>query len=161
MANDLTRTRPSRRRDRGRQTPALAARRRLPADDLGTVDRAFLMSMARVPFIAVAWVAASYVAYQRLGGRSARPTLPNFGPLVVLCFGMLLAAWIDGYAFKVPNWLTLSLVGERLVPRPPPRPRRARSTAARAASGTPCSAPRSDSRPSSRPCSSAAWARAT
>src|SRR5690606_36966842 len=30
-------------------------------------------------------------------------------PLVVLCFGMVLAAWIDGYAFKVPNWLTLSL----------------------------------------------------
>ena len=36
--------------------------------------------------------------------------LLNWGPLAVIAFGMLLAAFIDGYAFKVPNWCTLSLV---------------------------------------------------
>jgi prepilin peptidase CpaA len=34
----------------------------------------------------------------------------NFGPLVVICFGMILAAFIDGWALKVPNWVTLPLV---------------------------------------------------
>ena len=34
----------------------------------------------------------------------------NLGPLVVLCFGMILAAFIDGWALKVPNWVTLPLV---------------------------------------------------
>jgi prepilin peptidase CpaA len=67
------------------------------------------MSMARIPFIAVAWTVAAFVAHQ-VWAVFGPSNLPNFGPLVVLCFGMVLAAWIDGYAFKVPNWLTLSLV---------------------------------------------------
>lgn len=78
----------------------------VPPDDLG-LDRAFLMQMARVPFIAVAWVLASLLA--TLVWAAVTPA-PNYAPLVVLCFGMVLAAVIDGWAFKVPNWLTLSLV---------------------------------------------------
>ena len=31
-------------------------------------------------------------------------------PVLVISFGMILAAVIDGWKFKVPNWLTLSLV---------------------------------------------------
>src|SRR5579883_1283078 len=79
-----------------------------PAADT-VADRAFLMSMARVPLLAVISVVAAAAAHQAwaVAGPAA---LPNFGPLAVLCFGMVLAAWIDGYAFKVPNWLTLALV---------------------------------------------------
>ena len=75
-------------------------------DDLG-IDRAFLMQMARIPFIAVGWILASFLSHQVWAAIAAPP---NFGPLVVVCFGMVLAAIIDGWAFKVPNWLTLSLV---------------------------------------------------
>ena len=51
------------------------------------------------------------VAPARLALRRRRPGWRlNFGPLAVICGGMLLAAFIDGYAFKVPNWCTLSLV---------------------------------------------------
>jgi prepilin peptidase CpaA len=35
---------------------------------------------------------------------------PFVAPVIVVCVGMVLAAIIDGWAFKVPNWLTLSLV---------------------------------------------------
>jgi prepilin peptidase CpaA len=97
MPNELTITPP----------PAPDAPAAAPVDDLA-VDRAFLMSMARVPLIAVAWVVAAYVAHVAWN-QVAPADLQNFGPLAVLCFGMVLAAWIDGYAFKVPNWLTLSL----------------------------------------------------
>jgi len=97
MANELTVTPP----------PVPETAPAPPADD-STVDRAFLMSMARVPLIAFVWVAATAVAHQAWAA-AGFTELPNFGPLVVLCFGMVLAAWIDGYAFKVPNWLTLSL----------------------------------------------------
>ncbi len=76
-------------------------------DDLG-IDRAFLMSMARVPLIAVLWVAAAVLSH--LVWAAVAPGTANYAPLVVLCFGLVLAAWIDGWAFKVPNWLTLSLV---------------------------------------------------
>jgi prepilin peptidase CpaA len=71
-----------------------------PADDLG-IDRAFLMQMARVPFIAV-----GFAALGLLGALAS----PDYGPVVVICLGMVLAAVIDGWAFKVPNWLTLPLV---------------------------------------------------
>lgn len=74
-------------------------------------DRAFLMSMARIPLYAVAWVVLAWVAHaawEQLVPASFAPY--NFGSLVVLAAGMLLAAWIDGYKFKVPNWLTLSIV---------------------------------------------------
>lgn len=76
-------------------------------DDLG-IDRAFLMSMARIPLIAVLWVAASFLNHQLWA--AVAPGTANYAPLAVLCFAMVLAAWIDGWAFKVPNWLTLSLV---------------------------------------------------
>jgi prepilin peptidase CpaA len=78
-----------------------------PQDDLG-IDRAFLLQLARIPFIAAVWVLASFLSY--FAWDAVAPGSNNYGPLVVLCFGMVLAAVIDGWAFKVPNWLTLSLV---------------------------------------------------
>ncbi len=51
-------------------------------------------------------IACSHVIWGAVAGEEPR----NFGPLIVLCAGMVLAAIIDGWAFKVPNWLTLSLV---------------------------------------------------
>src|SRR5262245_1246159 len=77
-------------------------------DDLG-IDRAFVMQMARIPVFAAGWVLASLLSHQ-VWKVLAAPGSPNYGPLVVVCFGMVLAAIIDGWAFKVPNWLTLSLV---------------------------------------------------
>jgi prepilin peptidase CpaA len=94
MANDLTAA-----------PPVLPAR----SDDLG-LDRAFLMSMARVPLIAVLWVAAAWAASAAVEAFGWHLQGINLGPLAVIGFGMLLAAFIDGYAFKVPNWCTLSLV---------------------------------------------------
>ncbi len=79
-----------------------------PADDLG-IDRAFVLQMAQVPFIALGFVVLAYlshVIWGAIAGEGAR----NYGPLIILCAGMVLAAVIDGWAFKVPNWLTLSLV---------------------------------------------------
>ena len=77
------------------------------SDDLG-IDRAFLMQMARIPFIALGWILASYLSH--LIWTAIAPASLNYGPLIVICIGMVLAAVIDGWAFKVPNWLTLSLV---------------------------------------------------
>jgi prepilin peptidase CpaA len=84
-------------------TPAAAP----AADDLG-IDRAFLLQMAQVPVIAVAFVLASFISHQIWA--AVFPSTPNLGPVVVVSLGMILAAVIDGWAFKVPNWLTLSLV---------------------------------------------------
>ncbi len=78
-----------------------------PDDSLG-IDRAFLLQMARMPLLALAWVAAAVVAHQVWAW--IHPTGLNAGPLVVVCFGMILAAFIDGWALKVPNWVTLPLV---------------------------------------------------
>jgi len=78
------------------------------SDDLG-IDRAFLLQMAQVPVIALIFVGLAYLSHVIWGavaGEGAR----NYGPLVVLCAAMVLAAIIDGWAFKVPNWLTLSMV---------------------------------------------------
>ncbi len=94
MANDLTAVPPA--------APT-------QSDDLG-LDRAFLMSMARVPLIAVLWVAAAWAASATVEAFGWHVRGVNLGPLIVICGGMLLAAFIDGYAFKVPNWCTLSLV---------------------------------------------------
>lgn len=84
-----------------------------PADDL-TFDRDLAMMLARVPFTAVLWVAAAYLAHLAwaalVPATEAMPASVNLGGIVVICLGMVWAAWIDGYAFKVPNWLTLSLV---------------------------------------------------
>jgi prepilin peptidase CpaA len=78
------------------------------ADDSLGIDRAFLLSMARMPLFALAWVAAAVVAHLIWG--AIAPEGINYGPLVVVCVGMVLAAFIDGWALKVPNWVTLPLV---------------------------------------------------
>jgi len=69
------------------------------ADDLG-LDRDFLLMLARLPVIAAGMVAAAWAAQQ----------ISPLGPVVLLCAGMVLAAVIDGVKFKVPNWLTLSMI---------------------------------------------------
>src|SRR5260221_7409452 len=76
-------------------------------DDLG-IDRAFLLQMAQVPVFAVLFVLAAFVCHQIWA--AVAPGTANLAPVLVICFGMVLAAVIDGWAFKVPNWLTLSLV---------------------------------------------------
>jgi prepilin peptidase CpaA len=87
--------------------PDIAAAPENCPDDLG-IDRAFLMQMARIPFIALGWILASFLSH--LIWKAIAPASLNYGPLIVICIGMVLAAVIDGWAFKVPNWLTLSLV---------------------------------------------------
>jgi prepilin peptidase CpaA len=93
MANDLTAP-PA-------PTPTAAP------DDLG-IDREFVRQMARMPVLALVWVAAAFVAHQVWAAVS--PGGLNAGPLVVICAGMVLAAFIDGWALKVPNWVTLPLI---------------------------------------------------
>src|SRR5262245_50078830 len=78
-----------------------------PADDLG-IDRAFVLQMAQVPFIAALFVAISYGAHLAWGALAANT--PDLAPVLLISAGMVLAAIIDGWAFRVPNWLTLSLV---------------------------------------------------
>jgi prepilin peptidase CpaA len=78
------------------------------ADESLGLDRAFAAQMARMPVLALLWVAAAAVAHQVWA--AVAPEGPNFGPLVVVCAGMVLAAFIDGWALKVPNWVTLPLV---------------------------------------------------
>ena len=85
--------------------PAPAANNNTPDD---VIDRAFILQMAQVPFIAVGFILASFVGHQIWAAIS--PGTPNLAPVVVICAGMVLAAIIDGWKFKVPNWLTLSLV---------------------------------------------------
>lgn len=77
------------------------------ADDLG-IDRDFLVKLARLPLYAALWVGAAFLSHQIWAAVS--PEGNNYGPLVVICFGMVLAAFIDGWALKVPNWVTLPLV---------------------------------------------------
>ena len=76
-------------------------------DSLG-IDRAFLIQMARMPLLAVGWVIAAILASQLWSAVS--PTGLNAGPLIVVCVAMVLAAFIDGWALKVPNWVTLPLI---------------------------------------------------
>lgn len=70
-----------------------------PADDLG-LDRDFVRMLARLPAITAAMVLAAWL------GQQVSPLVP----VILLCAGMILAAVIDGIAFKVPNWLTLSMI---------------------------------------------------
>jgi prepilin peptidase CpaA len=94
-----------------------AAPPRTSAADLG-IDRAFVLGMARIPLIALLWAAAAALAtaavdqlgWHKVVAAGDQTFVFNLGPVAVICFGMLLAAFIDGYAFKVPNWVTLSLV---------------------------------------------------
>ncbi len=105
MANDLTL----------QPTQSLGLNTTTQDDSLG-IDRAFIISMARIPVLALVWVAAAYAGhaiwelFAPAADAAAPSTMPNLGPIVVICIGMILAAVIDGWAFKVPNWLTLSLV---------------------------------------------------
>ena len=78
------------------------------ADDLG-LDRAFVMSLARIPLIAVGWVVLAWLAALAWDA-TVIVKYGQLGPVFVLAAGMILAAVIDGWAFKVPNWVTLSLV---------------------------------------------------
>jgi prepilin peptidase CpaA len=78
-----------------------------PADDLG-IDRAFVLQMSQVPFIAALFVAISFAAH--LIWQAVAPDSADLAPVMIISAGMVLAAIIDGWAFKVPNWLTLSLV---------------------------------------------------
>src|SRR5438445_9991828 len=78
------------------------------ADDSLGIDRAFVMQLARMPLLALLWVGAAFASHQVWG--LFAPDGVNYGPLVVICFGMVLAAFIDGWALKVPNWVTLPLV---------------------------------------------------
>ena len=79
-----------------------------PHDDSLGIDREFVLQMARMPALAVLWVAASFLSH--LAWAAIWPEGINAGPLVVISFGMILAAFIDGWALKVPNWITLPLV---------------------------------------------------
>ncbi len=88
--------------------PTLAPAAAAPPDDSLGIDRAFILQMGRMPLLALLWVGAALVA-NRLWAAVA-PTGLNGGPLVVVCAGMILAAFIDGWALKVPNWVTLPLV---------------------------------------------------
>jgi len=78
------------------------------ADDSLGIDREFVIKMAKMPLFAILWVAAAAISHQIWAAFS--PTGLNAGPLLVLSFGMILAAFIDGWALKVPNWVTLPLV---------------------------------------------------
>ena len=53
------------------------------ADDSLGIDRAFVLQMARMPVLALGWVAAGAVAHQLWA--LASPAGTNFGPLVVIC----------------------------------------------------------------------------
>jgi len=113
MTNELT--------PPGLATPALttptlttpAVPRPGSAEDLG-IDREFVVGLARIPLIAVAWALAAWAAsaaVAQFGWYLTIDGVPhNLGPLAVICVGMVVAAVIDGVAFKVPNWCTLSLV---------------------------------------------------
>ncbi len=76
-------------------------------DDLG-IDRAFILQMAQLPFIAAILVGISFASH--LIWTAVSPQSADLGPVVIVSAAMILAAIIDGWAFKVPNWLTLSLV---------------------------------------------------
>lgn len=80
-----------------------------PADDDLGLDRAFLLQLAQIPFIAIGLVLINWGAHhiwQAVAGSSG----PNLAPVIVISAGMILCAVIDGWAFRVPNWLTLSLI---------------------------------------------------
>ena len=86
-------------------TPALPAPE---TDESLGLDREFAIKMARMPLFALLWVAAAALSHQIWAALSLGEL--NAGPLIVLSFGMILAAFIDGWALKVPNWVTLPLI---------------------------------------------------
>jgi prepilin peptidase CpaA len=68
-------------------------------NDLG-LDREFLLKMASWPVIAAGFTAAAWLGH----------SVHSHTPVVLLCVAMIVAAVIDGWAFKVPNWLTMPLI---------------------------------------------------
>jgi len=77
------------------------------ANELG-IDRPFIIQMAQIPFLSVLFVIINCAAHYLWA--AIAPNTANLAPVLFICAGMILAAIIDGWAFKVPNWLTLSLV---------------------------------------------------
>lgn len=80
-----------------------------PEKDSVGIDRPLAMQLARVPFLALIWVLASITLHHLWAAVASEGTV-NYAPVVVICFGMILAAFIDGWAYKVPNWVTLPLI---------------------------------------------------
>ncbi|VTS08172.1 A24 family peptidase [Tuwongella immobilis] len=81
-----------------------------PSDDLG-IDREFWIKLLQIPVIGVGFTILAYLGTLAWGALASESwNLPNLGVVLVLSALMLLAAYIDGYAFKVPNWVTLSVV---------------------------------------------------
>lgn len=72
------------------------------------LDRELGRQLSRVPLWALLWLLAAVLAHHVW--QWFWPEGLNAGPLLVVSFGMILAAIIDGWAFKVPNWLTLPLI---------------------------------------------------
>ncbi|MBP3953853.1 prepilin peptidase [Gemmata sp. G18] len=87
--------------------PQSTATATAPDDSLG-IDRAFVLQMARMPVLALLWIGAAIASHHIWA--AIWPEGLNAGPLVVISFGMILAAFIDGWALKVPNWITFPLV---------------------------------------------------
>lgn len=72
------------------------------------LDRELRRQFARLPLQSLAWATAGIAA--GCLWPLVFPSSLNGGPLLVICVGMVLAAVIDGWSFKVPNWLTLPLI---------------------------------------------------
>lgn len=83
--------------------PAVAA-----ADDSLGFDRALALQLARMPLYALLWVGAALLGHQVWAALA--PESVNSAPLIVICIGMVLAAVVDGWAYKVPNWVTMPLI---------------------------------------------------
>ncbi|MBA4067231.1 MAG: prepilin peptidase [Isosphaera sp.] len=90
------------------EAPPRPAPPRPPGTEHLGLDREFAAELARMPLLALPWVAAAALAHLAWAG--VKPTGLNAGPLVVVCAGMVAAALVDGWALKVPNRITLPLI---------------------------------------------------
>ncbi|HEY3789300.1 MAG TPA: prepilin peptidase, partial [Urbifossiella sp.] len=89
-------------------TPPISSTAPAGADDSLGIDRALVVQLARMPLLALLWVGAAFASHQIWA--LFAPEGLNYGPLIVICAGMVLAAFVDGWAYKVPNWVTLPLI---------------------------------------------------
>ena len=78
------------------------------ADDSLGFDRELALQLARMPLYALLWVGAALIGH--LVWAALAPESVNYAPLIVICVGMVLAAVVDGWAYKVPNWVTMPLI---------------------------------------------------
>ena len=70
---------------------------RNPADIDGTIDRAFIILMAQIPFISLVLVACCALGHAVWAAFApAEASMVNHGPIVVICLAMILAAVIIG-----------------------------------------------------------------